>query len=262
MTPSPDLLSLEVSLQPAAPAPGDRPPPKWWGKAVHRLLLDVLRQADPALSARWHDHPGPKPFTASSLSGYPRQPALRLTTLNAEIAAILLQATQPGGPLAPQAAIELDGFLFTVASCETQSATYGQLAGPRLTALTPAPDRISLEFLSPTTFRSLKIQRPLPEPELVFGSLLERWNEFSPLALPDELKAYAAGCVSLSRFDLHSRAAAIAGGVFIGFVGTVTFTGVEYDPRWMSALALLADFACYSGVGAKTAMGLGQCRMV
>jgi CRISPR-associated endoribonuclease Cas6 len=47
-----------------------------------------------------------------------------------------------------------------------------------------SPQRsIELEFLSPTSFNQLQSSQPFPWPELVFGSLLRRWNVFAPTGL-------------------------------------------------------------------------------
>jgi CRISPR-associated endoribonuclease Cas6 len=104
---------------------------------------------------------------------------------------------------------------------------------------------------------------PLPLPGLVFGSLLERWNAFAPIAFPPEARRYAEECLAVSRYELSSRPVPVKSrGLRVGGVGQVTYTALNYDRYWLSVLAVLAEFARYSGVGAGTTMGLGQCRRV
>jgi CRISPR-associated endoribonuclease Cas6 len=120
---------------------------------------------------------------------------------------------------------------------------------------------LSLLFTSPTCFRSGGKQVPVPLPELVFGSLLERWNAFAPIVFPPETRRYAAECLALSRYDLTTRPApSKGGGMRVGAIGQATYTSINFDRYWMSVIGTLAAFALFSGVGAATTNGMGQCR--
>ncbi|RME50858.1 MAG: CRISPR system precrRNA processing endoribonuclease RAMP protein Cas6, partial [Caldilineae bacterium] len=130
------------------------------------------------------------------------------------------------------------------------------LAGPAR-----PPARIRLEFASPTTFKSKGRFIPLPLPELVFGSLLDRWQTFAPVALNPELRRFAAEVVHLSRYNLQTRVAPYKQqGMRVGFTGQADFTTTNRDRYWLNMLHLLAAFSFYSGVGYGTASGLGQVR--
>lgn len=271
-----DLLSLILTLrsleQPAGPALS------WWGKAAHALLFRTLQQYDPEKTAAMHAEKTARPFTASSLLGrFPNHSLdlsadyeLCFTALNKEISGILLEAVRPGGPLAPGAAVELDQVHFQVKAAawgagehpRACTANYQELAAAALLAAEPAPRRVALQFESPTFFQSNGRTVPLPVPEMVFGSLLERWNAFSPVAFPAEARRYAGECLRLGRYSISSRMVQVAGGLQNGMVGEVTFVSENYDRYWMSLIHTLARYARYSGVGAKTAMGLGRCRVV
>jgi CRISPR-associated endoribonuclease Cas6 len=134
--------------------------------------------------------------------------------------------------------------------------------------------RVALEFVSPTTFRSQGRYLPLPLPELVFGSLLDRWQRFSPIALHPEVRRFAAEAVALSRYELRTRGLPYKqggkpaegqesrGSMQIGFMGQVVFTALNRDRYWLNVLHLLAAFAFYSGVGYQTGVGLGQGRKI
>ncbi|RME51779.1 MAG: CRISPR system precrRNA processing endoribonuclease RAMP protein Cas6 [Caldilineae bacterium] len=267
-----DLLSLALTLQPPE-IPAGEPLPAWWGRAAHALALRILDRHDPALAARIHDDPqAARPFTVSSLwggritAGEPL--TLRLTALSDPMAAALQRAI--AGPLAPGSSVELDGRLFTVQAAATDprehpwagAASWEELASPWLAARIPNPPRhIALSFASPTTFKTGGRHLPLPLPDLVFGSLLARWNAFAPIALPAEVRRYAAECLVITRHRLHTRRVPLKPGQNrIGMIGEVTFRTLNYDRYWMSTLHLLADFAFYGGLGAGTTMGLGQCR--
>lgn len=270
-----DLLALVLVLRPQ-PTPG-RVLPAWWGAAAHALLLSVVRQVNPTLAARLHDEQGPRPFTASTLMGIgvrralepSRQYTLRFTALQAEVAAVVREAASAGGPLAPGARLELDYLPFTVEGVLLTStehpwageSSYQQLMRAHLVAPAP-PRKICLRLASPTGFRSAEKQQPFPLPELVFGSLLERWNSFSPMAFPAEVRRFAAECLGVSAFQVRTRSAQLKdGGVRIGCVGEVTYTALHYDRYWMSLLHTLAAYAFFSGVGASTPLGFGQARV-
>jgi CRISPR-associated endoribonuclease Cas6 len=119
-----------------------------------------------------------------------------------------------------------------------------------------------LEFVAPTTFKSQGRWLPLPLPELVFGSLLDRWQAFAPIALHPETRRFAAEAVALNRYRLRSRGIPQKeGGLRIGFTGRADFVALNRDRYWLNILHLLAAFSFFSGVGYGTAAGLGQCRV-
>jgi len=98
---------------------------------------------------------------------------------------------------------------------------------------------------------------------LVFGSLTERWNAFSSVALDPDVRGFAEERVAISRYELESRPVRQKGGALrIGGVGQVTYLALDADRYALAALNILADFALYSGVGVQTGTGMGQCRRV
>lgn len=292
-----DLLSLALRLQALPPTP-ETPDakPGWWGRAAHALLLRALQPGYPALAGALHAGDGLRPLTVSNLLGrFPQRRvvpggayALRYTACSAELAEALLQTVQ-SGPLSPGSRVDLDGFFFQVTGCEpagtpagvsqpeatrleasdrfaadwTAATSFQELSAPYLLSQRPAPRRIALQLASPTSFKSGGMQAPLPLPGLVFGSLLEKWNAFAPIAFPPEVRRYAEECLAVSRFELSSRAVqAKEGGHRVGAVGQVEFVSLNYDRYWMCVIAILAEYALFSGVGVGGAMGLGQCRVV
>jgi len=117
---------------------------------------------------------------------------------------------------------------------------------------------------SPTAFQSQGRTVPLPLPGPFFGSLVQRWNLNSPVALPEaEVRRYAEEMVGVGRYVLRSAPGWDHGqGLRIGAIGRVSFTALNREHYWLSVLGLLAEYARYSGVGALTTMGMGQVRLV
>lgn len=269
--PAPDLVSLVLTLAPPKPLPA----PGHLGRAVHALLLRLIQAEAPALAEAIHNTHTSKPFTCSTLIGgeiqetpaerlyRPAEPAwLRFTGLNEAVAAHLLRLEA-----APPDTVELDGHTFIVQSATTDpeahpwanKTSYEALGTPYLLAHRPPSFRLSLEFASPTTFRSQGRSRPVPMPDWVFGSLLDRWNAFSRIQVAQEMRRFADECVVMSKYRLRTRAIPLKNRVVqMGCVGWADYVCLNRDKYWASMLNLMADYAFYSGVGYQTTVGLGQ----
>lgn len=143
---------------------------------------------------------------------------------------------------------------------------------------------LTLEFGSLTTFNRGSNRNGgygsypalFPLPEFIFSNLLRRWEDIVP---PD-----LAACIQRERIEQYLQQAGIivtdyelkAHHVHFtthmqrGFVGTCTYQLRGLDERSESEtsltirqqLALLAQLAFYTGIGYKTAMGLGQVRLI
>jgi CRISPR-associated endoribonuclease Cas6 len=298
------LTSLVLQLQ----SPGEANLPANLGRAGQALLLRLIGGRDAALAQALHEAEKARPFTVSNLVLGKRAGGslhvqagqagwLRFTGLNEAVSSHLAAlAVQPPG------SVELDGHHFNVTGATLDRAvhpwagriSYQDLAAPYLLG---GRERLNstlrLEFASPTTFRSQGRYLPLPEPELVFGSLLDRWQAFAPIALHPDTRRFVAEAVALSRYELRTRGmpyvkrgagevrsggAAPPGGLaqergsrgeeavhyptIIGFTGQVVFAVLNRDRYWLNVLHLLAAFAFYSGVGYQTSAGLGQVRVI
>jgi CRISPR-associated endoribonuclease Cas6 len=257
------------------------------GRAAHALLLDAVHRFDPALAETIHSGSDLRPFTASDLIGYSRknglQPestcALRLTTLTAAVTQALLASIEDKELLGVGAEIRLGEIVLRVEAIDTGNApsqeaaadnrhhpwaastNYEELSAPWLLGKRQPDRHAALQFASPTTFKSGGRHVPVPLPQWVFGSLLEKWNAFAPIAFPPEVRRYAEECLVLSAFQLKSYPVRIKeGGLRVGAVGIGRYATTNFDRYWMSLIQLLADFAIFAGVGAGAGMGLGQCR--
>ncbi|MBE7557391.1 MAG: CRISPR system precrRNA processing endoribonuclease RAMP protein Cas6 [Anaerolineales bacterium] len=291
------LTSLILQLQ----APSAAVLPASLGRAGLALFLRLIGERDPALAQELHDLDGPKPFTASNLVlGKRAQGSLRIESGQTgwlRFSGLSRAVSEGLQALAvqPPEMVELDGYRLRVTEATLDPArhpwagqvSYQDLAAPYLLGgRAQLSSKIGLAFVSPTTFRSGGRFVPLPAPELVFGSLLDRWQAFAPVALHPETRRFAAEAVAVSRFELRTRgvpyvkaseagrngpppaggkvepAPGKAGSVLIGFTGQVVYTVLNRDRYWLNVLHLLAAFAFYSGVGYQTGVGLGQVRKV
>lgn len=273
-----ELISEMVYLRPLGGADRERDlMPAWWGRAGHKLFLDAVGENDPALSGEIHDGQELRPFTVSNLlgarAGEPLDPgavySMRFTTLETRVAEVFVAARQPGGRLAARQVVELDHLPFEVVDAPDsavenvwrQSASYHALGESGLRPEQAPPRSVTLHFASPVLFKRNGVICLLPEPALVFGSLLNRWNQFAPVQFPEELRRYAKECLYVNRLRVESERVEVTPEiVWSGVRGRVSFRSNHYDRYWMSLIQTLAAFSVFSGVGAKLSMGFGQCR--
>ena len=253
--------------------------PQTHGHQAHALFLRLIEAADPDLARRLHDPRTRKPFTVSSVQ-LPHQPSgrqtrvapvallwLRVTLLDDELfGPFMARFLRPGAPALRlgSATLRVEEVLGTpeghpLAGCTDFASLLAGAGRER---------EIQLHFSSPTAFslgqapEGKKRMGVLPEPPLVFDSLLRKWNQFAPpdLALDPALRrtveehsviAQHELCTAMFQFPRHLQ---------IGFVGRCRFATPIDDAGRLQMLNALADFALYAGVGYKTTMGMGQVR--
>jgi len=250
----------------------NNPLPATLGYNSYALFLNILRNSAPEFAAELHQMDGPKPFTTAttslayqrkttSTSETPNQLLLRLTFLTDEAVAYFLKSALEWDNRALQlgsAHFKVEQVrLLDVDRPKKNFCSYEEL----LSAAT-AEHSLAFHFLSPTAFRSEGKRNVLfPEPGLVFGSLLNRWNAFSPVKLETELQQCFDSQILLGRYKLETRMLNFGNYQETGFVGRCSFVlKDELSEQQLRTINALADFTLYSGVGAKTTMGMGQAR--
>ncbi len=265
------LTSLTFTLS------GERPAtlPPYLGRASHAILLNLIGEEDPALAERLHAPNQRRPYTCSTIWGAPTEDGslilrpddtanLRYTGLTAEVSAHLQRLAEQ-----PPPSIEVEGnrLMIEQATLDPDDdpwagrTTYEALSEAYLLADASPSHRARIWFASPTGFRSGGMTLPVPLPDLVYGSLLDTWNAFSPVDVSDEVRRFAEECLGISRYQLSTRAIrSKGGGVQIGFVGKCQYTALNRDRYWLNVIQLLTDFAFYAGIGYQTAVGMGQAR--
>jgi CRISPR-associated endoribonuclease Cas6 len=268
------LISILVTLR----AETDATLPRDIGRAVYSLILDNLNRVERGLAEQIHAGDGPKPLTCSGiLNGRGNREGMaikagdpyyvRVTGLTERVSGALAAALLADAP----ASIELDRQPFQVveATCDEEAnpwcgrTGYETLAAAQMLSSVAPPRQVTLSFGSPVAFKSGGVQMPVPLPGLVFGSLVDRWNCFSPVRLSPDLRRYGEEQMAISRYRLQSRPVdQKQGALRIGAMGRVTYTALRQDRYWQGVMGLLADFALYSGVGVQTTTGMGQTRRI
>ena len=232
------LHIIQVSISAAKPLPPTL------GRAIHALCFQWFANADAALAENLHQQDN-LPMTLAIQYGSPKNMRLRIALLKKELLAPLLwgmsvdlggEITLTGIPCRLGDSIEI-----------LQASSFEKLMQ------VPAQSTIDLQFLSPTSFKQAKNIQPFPLPDLVFNGLLRRWNIFAP----EKLHLPAVEWNGLvSAYELKTYAMKMEGGAEIGAKGKIRYR--FSDTEQAKIAIILAHFACFAGVGRKTAMGMGQ----
>ena len=285
--------SLILNLLPVAPIPSQF----LTGRHLHALFLNLVSAVDRDLSAYLHDQSNEKAFTLSLFqlsrkevdkSGIPQTQKRVLPPAGRTISQAVQwehkQAIRENTPIWWRISL-LDDGLFDRLTQLWQQLNFDSPwhLGPTdlyVTSIVSQPqshqpwvnccsyaelfDRasdterhIAFTFCTPTNFRQGVYDSAMPSRESVFGSLANRWNKYSEIAIePNFIEA-----IFPSFFDIRTEVCTDSRSKFIGCVGEVSYRIMgDVNPVAIKQINALADFALYSGVGRKTPMGMGMTR--
>lgn len=127
-----------------------------------------------------------------------------------------------------------------------------------------APQRtIKLDFLTSTAFKSNGQYVYMPDSSLILIGLIKKFDCFSELSKvnDEQLINEIYDKIYINNFKISSRYFSVESRKIPGWCGTVSLRvcGSETLARFVN---MLADFAEFSGVGIKTALGMGQTRHI
>lgn len=262
-SPEPDKSSSLYALAIELAAADRTVVPASLGRALYSQVMNWLSLEDSELANSIHNNQN-TPFSLSALKGFRRKSGtkagdefcFRIALLKGNLIHPLLAGLDTWGnkpiSLAKRSFVLRAIYSIPESHPEVSSADYYLLAkAPK------AFDDITLQFLTPTSFKQEQHIQPFPLTELVFGSLLRRWNTFAPedLHFPPVLWQGL-----ISAFDIKTHALKMEGGAQIGAVGWVRYRFP--DPKQAEIATTLAYFANFAGVGRKTATGMGQVKFL
>ncbi|MEQ9666843.1 CRISPR-associated endoribonuclease Cas6 [Coleofasciculus sp. G2-EDA-02] len=266
--------SLILNILPQSPIP----PQYLTGRHLHALFLTLVSSVDSQLGEYLHDAKADKPFTLSPLQSIMGQGdtlqwehiqpiaagtpcwwriSLLDDTLFSKLTHLWLNLN-PHHPwhLGP-ADLQITSILGTPQSTQpwANAMSYTQLYEES----SDSDRQIHFSFCTPTAFRQSNYDCALPTRELVFNSLIKRWNRYSGLELPKSILEP----IFPSFFDIRTEIVTDSRSTFIGCIGAMNFRLLgKVDPLSIKQINALANFALYSGVGRKTPMGMGMVRRI
>ena len=256
------------------------------GAALQGMFLHLMEYVRPGLSARLHDAQQARPYTLSPLGigtqgrdfrafRLPKDrliPAntpcfFRVTLLDDALLPLFAEYFLTGG----EPTFRLGETDFGVNRIQimpegeaslAQCVSYSELC--QRARQTRQRRRLTLRFMTPTSFSRGNMDVPLPIPRLAFQGYAKRLQEWHSIELLPELVELIDQHVGVAQID-HFRTDSLKTKrvVMAGFIGDVTFIINEHAPNdllWQ--VALLAEFALFCGTGQKTAMGMGQTRLI
>ena len=261
------------------------------GRGVHGFWFQHWNKVDPDIADGLHAARQTSPYTLSPLMGLPR-PAqkgnieiprgwnawFRVTTLTKPLSEALLEGWVPGLERLkvikiPQPANQQDGDTpgirwklngISLTADEHPWAgrtTYGQMAGERLVNTRP-PVHWRVHLATPTAFHGTAGHLPFPLPNSLINSWQRRWQEFAPIALPDEMPDLVRQQVVISSYQLKTIPVREGQRLTVGCVGRLSLRALKMHPAHRAAVDLLAAFAFYAGSGHRTTQGMGMTRLV
>lgn len=224
---------------------------------AHGLLFHQLRNLNPDFATRLHSAVE-KPFAIGPIEGARRtfQPDETASFTIGALTSPLIEAIQALTP-GPVRLLQSPATLTAIEPIDHEPRSYESLFDYRT-----RPRQIALRLKTPTSFRRQGEQLLLPEASLLFGSLLARFNQFSPFPFPPESRDELAR-LRVSRFEIRSSVLDFDSYKLLGTTGRITYTlPPDFPPQMSYLAAALARFGEFAGVGYKTTMGMGQVELI
>ena len=228
-----------------------RPSP-YWGALTHGMLMERLPEA---WQARLHGD-GPRPLSQWVEPGDGACFLWHLNVLDDALAGLVAPLLEEG---ARWRCRHLEGD-FTVERATRESLTPQAYTKPFF--LGEAAPRLRMSFLTTTTHKAQGGYALFPSVELIAGALRRRLCDVAPdiVLSDDEVLEQIVARTRIARYRLQSGSFALEGARVQGYTGHVDLSVHGPDP-----LIRLADmlfcFAPWCGVGIKTALGMGACRV-
>lgn len=235
--------------------------PSGLNRAIHAQVLDWLKKGNPNISTLVHNSQR-SPFSISGLIDKADSAIVRLEQskeskhcfftvnfLQGYLVPILLKGLEPDNR------ISLLNYQFTLNSVDslpTDNSLARLTTYKELVKQNKYSSEIKLRLLSPTSFKHNGCIQPFPLPELVFSNLLRRWNTFAPAEYHFPKVEWQG---MTAAYDLKTKVIKKE----VTEIGSVGWVKYEFKDAEQARIAtILANFANYSGIGRKTALGMGQ----
>ena len=232
----------------------DRAPSPSWGSVLHGMLMETLPSPWPE---KMHEE-GPRPLSQWVEVKSPTRFIWHIGVLDDDLGEALEKALTPGKILS---CVHLNAQM-TIESVEIERLTPAAYMKPFFLSEEPCPG-MYITFCTPTTHKSQRQYAIFPSVELIAKYLAIRFCAMAPdfaLADPEALNQVIAH-TRISRYRLESMRYSLEGAWLVGYTGRVELRFEGPDPLKRLA-GILFSFASWSGVGIKTALGMGGCEVM
>lgn len=242
--------------------------PKFPGRFLHAAVFSLISSIDKDTGDYWHDMSGIKPFTV--MLDYQQRRRnhviqegdilfLRINVWHRDLWCILAEISElmhvQIGPL--QASIA-DVNYETPFGLPLREENILDLVQHRLEAK-PAR-KIEFEFLTPTMFNGTHGDITFPTAELIFASIVDKWNAGDVEDTLDKPRIKEL-CERIILTDWNGHTKRVYFGRdrgYTGFIGNFTFNLSKLSAEENQLITVLALFGQHCGIGRLSSQGLGQ----
>jgi CRISPR-associated endoribonuclease Cas6 len=224
-----------------------------WGSLFHGFLIKVL---PPQVAAKLHDSQV-RPFSQYVLPQPDQQLNWIIGLWDTTIAEHIVEMIMP----LTQIEIQNKSLNLRVVGIQRTSESETEYFSRFFTDRPPGR-RYELEFRTPCTHRQEGTYALFPSSELIVNSLYQRYSAYGQEVSLDDPEAILqlARHIHIVRYSLHSAVYYLESTKITGYMGKITL--VVNGPDQLARLAgAMLSFAEYSGVGIKTALGMGGVRI-
>ena len=245
--------------------------PEFPGRFLHATVFSLIGSIDETAGMYWHDLSGIKPFTVSLQYGRKRRDAtiqkedvvyLQIHVWHRELWYILEEIPQSLslqiGPLEAMAVdVQYDApFDLPLLGENTLTLVERCLTGK-------PTKRVEIDFVMPTSFNGTYGDITFPTAELIFASIVDKWNAGDEDQTLDKARIKEL-CERIVLTDWKGHTKRVYFGRdrgITGFVGGFTFNLSKLNDEERQLITILATFGQHCGVGRLSSQGLGQVRV-
>lgn len=232
---------------------------------MHPVFLDRISKANPSMGKKLHSGGAMSPFSISPVMGAKRRICengsywVRICLLQDDLTEVFLDSLEKNLWSEP-VCLENHTFIpenLIFGSDENNPWSNGE-SYQEIMEKSSGLEKMALSVASPLSFKRGDIHYPLPEPAMIAGNLVRRWNMFSEIPLP---RNDGWDNISFSFLNIKTQPFALRkGGTIVGVTGNLSLISKGYLEE-RRCFETLIRFAFYAGIGVKTTQGMGMCRM-
>lgn len=218
------------------------------GSIFHGALMERF---PPEVANAFHQD-GMRLYSQSILWNEKKNTSLwRIGALNDEVAAVFLDALQTS----PELYLKQQGYAVHLGPVSCRKQTFDQLLHFK-----KKPKGAEVVFLTTTSFKRQGSYVLFPELPLLYQSVLLRWPMMTSMPMEPETAQVLGYYTVIRQYDLHTALFHLEGRSVPGFAGRL---GIRFcGNRDVNCLAAtLLQCAVYTGIGIKTALGMGAVRV-
>lgn len=241
------MIALTLTLQ------ASEKPSYHWGSAFHGMLMSLL----PGEMAAYLHGDGQRLISQWIQPLNQNRLIWRIQLLDDDVAATVAKAIQN----VPELYVRDRRAAFPVIRADCREA-YAESLLDEAASARPRSS-VTLEICTPATHKSGGRYVTLPTADMIARSLARHVSAVWPgiIFSDDEEMERLCGCLRVGRYALSSATYGVGGSYALGYIGRMElrFDGSEEERRLLNALF---SFAPWCGIGAKTSLGMGGCRLI